>query len=161
MNVDEMVSKGLFREDLLYRINTVEIELPPLRERPEDIPELADFFLNEYQKKYGKTGLKISSKVLDMMQDLPWNGNIRELQHMIEKAVILADGSIIEAEDIRISDTSAKSTMDQDPGYNIFENEKVLIKRALEQFNYNMSQTAKELGINRSTLYDKIKKYEL
>jgi two-component system response regulator HydG len=161
MDLEQMVKQGVFREDILYRIKTVEFSLPPLRERPEDIPELADYFLSEYKMKYNKSELTISSAAIKKMQKLPWSGNVRELQHMIEKAVILSESKSISLEDLDPSKSPVKIQEDRMTNFNIAEHEKHLIKKALDQFNWNMSMTSKELGINRSTLYEKIKKYEL
>jgi DNA-binding NtrC family response regulator len=159
-SLDKMVSESVFREDLLYRLKTVEIHLPPLRERKEDIPELARYYLNKYSNKYNKN----ISKILDTSQNklikYDWPGNIRELQHLIEKAVILSDGSQLKISDDMLTQT-VKVKMDKAKSFNLEENEKEVIEKALKAFNGNMSKTAIELGINRSTLYEKIKKYEL
>jgi len=161
MDLEEMVQQGLFREDLMYRIKTVEILIPPLRERIEDIPILAEYFLNENRIKYNKPELKLSASAIKQLQNLPWTGNVRELQHSIEKAVILAESVIIQPGDLDPSSTTKVMQFDDDLNFNIANHEKTLIRKALDQFNWNMSITAKELGINRSTLYEKIKKYEL
>ncbi|MFC2125540.1 sigma-54-dependent transcriptional regulator [Bacteroidota bacterium] len=161
MDLENMVSQGLFREDLLYRIKTVEISLPSLRERPEDISVLADYFMNEYKIKYNKPKLNLSVAAIKKMQKFPWTGNVRELQHLIEKAVILSESISITPEDMDSSKLPVPVQDDKMANYNIAEHEKTLIRKALEQFNWNMSMTSKELGINRSTLYEKIKKYEL
>jgi len=161
MDLEEMVQQGLFREDLMYRIKTVEILIPPLRERIEDIPILAEYFLNENRIKYNKPGLKLSASAIKQLQNLPWTGNVRELQHSIEKAVILAESVIIKPGDLDPSSTTKVMQFDDDLNFNIANHEKTLIRKALDQFNWNMSITAKELGINRSTLYEKIKKHEL
>jgi transcriptional regulator with PAS, ATPase and Fis domain len=159
-SLDKMVSESVFREDLLYRLKTVEIHLPPLRERKEDIPELARFYLNKYSNKYNKN----ISKILDTSQNklikYDWPGNIRELQHLIEKAVILSDGSQLKISDDMLTPT-VKVKIDKAESFNLEENEKEVIEKALKAFKGNMSKTAIELGINRSTLYEKIKKYEL
>ncbi len=159
-SLNKMVSESVFREDLLYRLKTVEIHLPPLRERKEDIPELARYYLNKYSNKYNKN----ISKILDTSQNklikYDWPGNIRELQHLIEKAVILSDGSQLKISDDMLTPT-VKVKMDKAKSFNLEENEKEVIEKALKAFNGNMSKTAIELGINRSTLYEKIKKYEL
>lgn len=157
--ITEMVDKGNFREDLMYRINTVQIEIPPLRKRVEDIPVLSHFFLSQYMDKYKKKKLKLSPATLRALQKHRWPGNIRELQHVIEKAVILTDSNVIEPENLLLQ--SRKILPDKPVLFNLSENEKELIKSALEKFRGNITLTAKELGINRSTLYEKIKKYEL
>jgi DNA-binding NtrC family response regulator len=159
-SLDEMVSGNGFREDLLYRLKTVEIHLPPLRERKEDIPSLARFYLEKYSNKYNKNITRIMDPALNKLIKYEWPGNVRELQHLIEKAVILSDGSQLKISDAMLS-SSVKVKLDRSKSFNLEENEKEVIENALKAFNYNMSKTAKELGINRSTLYEKLKKYEL
>ncbi len=157
--IAEMVKRGVFREDLMYRINTMQIEIPPLRKRVEDIPALAQFFLDHYQKKYNKNKLKLIQSTLKELHNHNWPGNVRELKHVIEKAVILTDSDVIGPDNLF---SHASTNHDSKPMvYNLSENEKELIKSAMERFQGNISLTAKELGINRSTLYEKIKKYEL
>ena len=160
MSIEAMIKEGSFREDLLYRINTIHMHLPPLRERLEDLPELADHFLSIFKQKYKKAELKIRKSTMNEMMKHPWPGNIRELQHTIEKAVIMTSDGFIKPEDLMFQ-TLEKSMESPAELFNLFAHEKMLIEKALRKFNWNMSQTAKELGINRSTLYDKIKKYEL
>lgn len=159
-NLVSMVSSGTFREDLLYRINTILIEIPPLRKRKEDIFHLSNHFLTYYSEKYNKQGLIINQAAFEKLISHDWKGNVRELQHVIEKAVILSNNSVIKSEDIFFTTRSA-SLPDLPDSFNISDNEKLLINKALIHYNFNMSLTAKQLGINRSTLYDKIKKYGL
>lgn len=155
---EEMIEKNLFREDLLYRINTININLPPLRERNEDIILLSDFFLKTYTEKYNKSNIKFHSSLLPKLKEHFWPGNVRELQHTIEKAVILCEGNIILNQhcwpegEIKPKSSVAKSL-------NLDENEKVLIEKAIRKYKGNISSAAKELGINRSTLYKKMEKY--
>ena len=155
---EEMVTKGNFREDLLYRINTITIHLPPLRERDDDIILLAQFFLKKYADKYNKPDLKFSSTTTHKLKEHTWQGNVRELQHTIEKAVILCDGNTIlnyhcwPNGEQKINKSVAKSL-------NLDENEKVIIEKAIQKYKGNISLAAKELGINRSTLYKKMEKY--
>jgi two-component system response regulator HydG len=155
----ELMERGEFREDLLYRINTIQIDLPPLRERREDIAALADFFLDRYTRKYRKTGMSISRSGKEKLSKHSWYGNIRELEHVMEKAVILSEGSLLSAPDFSFH-TKSPEAGPRDT-FNLEENERRIIDRALKQYGGNISVTAKRLGINRSTLYDKIKKYEL
>ena len=155
-----MVSDNVFREDLLYRLKTVEIHLPPLRKRKEDIPELARYYLEKYSSKYNKNINRISDTGLNKLIRYDWPGNVRELQHLVEKAVILSDGSQLKITDDMLIPT-VKVKMDKAKSFNLEENEKEVIENALKAFSGNMSKTAKELGINRSTLYEKLKKYEL
>jgi DNA-binding NtrC family response regulator len=155
-NLEQMVSEGLFREDLLYRINTIQIEIPPLRDRGNDIILLADFFLKKYASKYDKHGLKINQPAQEKLLNYPWPGNIRELQHTIEKAVILSDSTVLKPEDFFFKQIlSAKF----DEPLTIEEMEKRMILSAIEKNAGNMSLAAEKLGITRQTLYNKVKKY--
>ena len=157
-NLENMVEKGSFRADLLYRINTIKIELPPLRERDNDIILLAEFFLDKYSKKYDKPGLKISKKAKRKLLKYNWPGNVRELQHSVEKAVILSENSILD-------DTNF--TLNQQPkiinksfqNLTLEEMEKIMITNCIDKEKGNMSNVAKKLGITRQTLYNKLKKY--
>ncbi len=159
-NPAEMISMGLLREDLFYRLNTIQITIPPLRERVDDIPVLAALFLNEYGKKYNKPFLSLSSKGLKALMNYSYPGNVRELEHMIEKAVILSEGSDIGPEDICINGITHK-TRTESSILNLEYNEKKLIIMALQNNNYNQSRACKELGISRKTLYNKILKYDI
>lgn len=155
----DRVEENRFREDLLYRINTIRIDIPSLRERPEDIPELAKFFLDQYKNKYHKPNLHFTNSSLERLKKYNWPGNIRELQHAVEKAVILSENNSIESE-LLIPDNKASKK----PGtetFNLEENEKNIIQQALDKCRGNISLTAEKLGINRSTLYAKMKKYDL
>lgn len=156
----KMVEEGTFREDLLYRINTIQVEIPPLRERGDDIQQLAQLFLQEFAEKYEKTNLTISKLAVEKISKFPWYGNVRELRHSIEKAVILANEDNLKAEDFDFTARSGELAGLKD-SYNIAENEKELIKDALNKYEWNLSRTSRALGINRSTLYDKINKYGL
>ncbi len=153
----EMAQQGEFREDLIYRINTVQIEIPPLRERPEDIPELADFFLDQFQKTYHKKNLHIGNPALKALQDYSWPGNIRELKHVIEKAVIFCETNTILKNDLHFIEY--RKELDKPETFSLEKNEKYLIIKALQKHKGNISSTAKSLEINRSTLYEKIRKY--
>lgn len=159
-NIHNLVKEQKFREDLLYRINTIEIELPPLRERPEDIPALSKYFLARFAEKYQRGILKISSEAMENLMARPWSGNVRELEHTIEKAVIMSDSVTLKPHDFFIKSTSAGLPADRNM-FNLGENEKHIIEKALGRFQGNISLTAKKLGINRTTLYDKMKKYGL
>ena len=153
----EMIETGSFRQDLLYRINTVEIELPPLRERKEDILLLASHFLKSYAERYQKIGLKIEERAKKQLLSYPWPGNIRELQHAIERAVIMSDGSV-SAEDI-LPNRKEKVTTSQ--SLKVEDVERNAMVKAIEKSGGNLSQAAEELGIGRTTLYRKMKKYGL
>lgn len=155
-NLDRMVEEGLFREDLLYRINTIQIEIPPLRDRGNDILVLTDFFLKKYSSKYNKQNLKINHQAQEKLFKYSWPGNIRELQHTIEKAVILSESSILKAEDFFMKPVIQGRTSDTD--MTLEEMEKRLIRQSIEKNNGNLSAAADQLGITRQTLYNKIRK---
>jgi len=155
-NLEQMVGEGQFREDLLYRINTIQIEVPPLRERGNDILVLADFFLKKYSSKYNKPGLKINQQAQDKLMKYTWPGNIRELQHTIEKAVILSEGNILKAEDFFMRPVISGRANELD--LTLEEMERRMINQAIDRNNGNLSAAAEQLGITRQTLYNKIKK---
>jgi DNA-binding NtrC family response regulator len=154
-----MIKQGLFREDLLYRINTILIEVPPLRDRVDDIPILSTHFLRLYCEKYNKGNMKISTHAQEKLSNYNWPGNIRELQHSIEKAIILSDSSVLEPSDFAFN-TSAKGVINND--YTTLEEmEKNMIAEAIRKNNNNLSAVSSQLGITRQTLYNKLKKYDL
>ena len=155
----KMVAEGRFREDLLYRINTIVIDVPPLRDRVDDIPVLANHFLREQCERYGRKGMKISVPALEKMTNYSWPGNVRELQHAIEKAVIMSDSPVLKPADFVFS-TSAISKMLQGD-ITLEEMEKRAISDSLNKYAYNISTVADKLGITRQTLYNKISKYGL
>jgi DNA-binding NtrC family response regulator len=159
-NLEEMVSKNLFREDLYYRINTIVIEIPPLRDRGEDIVLLAEHFLKEYANKYEKFHLKFSSKTLDKLMKYNWPGNVRELRHTIEKAVILCESDILTPEDFLISHSSQQTSLRQKPP-TFAEIEKQALQSALNNNNGSVLKASKELDMARQTMYNKIQKYNL
>ncbi|UCG29049.1 MAG: sigma-54-dependent Fis family transcriptional regulator [Bacteroidales bacterium] len=154
----EMVKENTFREDLYYRLNTIRIELPSLRERSEDIPYLAEAFLKEYGRKYDKPFLKLTARALDKLCTYPWPGNVRELKHTIEKAVILSEGHLLNPEDLYLHpEAMVKSS---DTGSSKLEDvERDTIERVIGECRGNYSRAAKILDISRTTLYAKIKKY--
>jgi len=155
-NLEHMVQEGLFREDLLYRINTIQIEVPPLRDRGNDIVLLTDFFLTKFASRYNKTGLKINQQAHEKLLKYKWPGNIRELQHTIEKAVILSESSILKPEDFYLKSSDRAMINGTNP--TLEEAEYRLIKEALERNGGNYSAAADQLGITRQTLYNKLKK---
>jgi len=155
-NLESMVHEGLFREDLLYRINTIQIEVPPLRERGNDVLVLTDFFLKKYSSKYNKPNLKINQQAQDKLLKYSWPGNIRELQHTIEKAVILSEGNVLKGEDFFMRPILSGRTGEAE--LTLEEMEKRMINLAIEKNNGNLSAAAEQLGITRQTLYNKIKK---
>lgn len=155
-DLNKMVALGEFREDLLYRINTIHIELPPLRERKEDIPLLVEFFKNKYENKYGKL-TDVQESIYKKLKAYHWPGNIRELQHAVEKAVILSEGVHLTENDFGFDKKVAASVKAET--LDLSENEKKLILKAIEIHKGNYSLAAKDLGVSRKTLYNKIKKY--
>ncbi len=156
-NLEQMVADSLFREDLLYRINTIHIEIPPLRERGEDILTLADFFLKKYAYKYEKHSLKINYQAQEKLLGYHWSGNIRELEHSIEKAVILSENHVLKPEDFFLR-PAARSRVDAN-SLKLEDMERNLINQALDKNPENISAAADELGITRQTLYNKMKKF--
>ncbi len=156
-SLQEMVAEGLFREDLLYRINTIQIDIPPLRERNEDIVLLANFFKEKYEKKYCKPIFKLEGSAIEKLKSYAWPGNVRELQHIVEKAVILSEKNSLDGNDFWLSENKLKISKTLD----LSENEKRLILKAIEKNKGNFTLAAKELGVSRKTLYNKFKKYGL
>lgn len=156
-DLNTMVSDGLFRQDLLYRINTITVELPPLRERGNDILLLAEFYLNKYMRKYEKPGLKISSAAKQKLLKYHWPGNVRELQHAVERAVILSESKILDKDSFTVNDEI--QDMVSPPFQTIEQMERDMIRVYIKKEKGNMSAVAKKLGITRQTLYNKLKKY--
>jgi len=153
----QLVARGLFREDLYYRINTIQIESPALRDREHDIEILAEHFLRKFSLKYGKPALRISQRAMEKLNRHQWPGNIRELQHAIENMVIMSESDIISPEDVNL----VSPTSEEDQGLNLEMVEKNTIQKALLKYKGNYSTIAAQLGISRTTLYHKIKKYGL
>jgi DNA-binding NtrC family response regulator len=151
-----MVASNEFRQDLLYRINTIQIHVPPLRQRQEDIEELSNYFLRIYGKKYRKPEITFAKGVIEKLRNNPWYGNIRELQHTIEKAVILSDTLVLKPEDFLIGSESVFTGIQPET---LDEMEKKMIVDAINKYNSNYTIVASKLGITRPTLYNKIKKY--
>jgi len=160
-NIDlyEAVKNGSFRQDLLYRINTVEIEIPPLRERKEDISLLAQDFLNTYKSKYKKLGLYVPDYVFKKLENHNWPGNVRELQHAIERAVIMSDGKQLHVQDFSLQVATPDTASTDD--YNLEKLEKWAITKAIQKYHGNISHAAKELGLSRGAMYRRMEKYEL
>lgn len=157
-NLQQMVNDGEFREDLLYRINTIHLELPALRQRKADIVPLANRFLRQYGDIYNKTNLRFSDEAEQKLTSLPWYGNIRELQHAIEKAVILSDGGMISAEDIDGGNQTRREKPLEEV-QTLDEMESRMIEKTIKECEGNLSVVAARLGISRQTLYNKIKRY--
>lgn len=159
-NIHNMVSEGIFRQDLLYRINTIEINLPPLRKRTEDIPLLVHFFLDRYAKKYDKHDLRISEQAMNKLMNYGWPGNIRELQHAVERAVIMSDSLVLQPRDFILT-TSEQKENEKSETLDLEQIEKNTIRKALKQNGGNISQAADALGITRPALYRRMEKYGL
>jgi two-component system response regulator AtoC len=156
-DLPEMIKAGTFREDLFYRLNVITVILPPLRERKEDIPELARYFLKKYSKKLSKTVKDFTGEALDLLAGYNWPGNVRELENVIERAVILCESDRIDAEDLSIPSAATVAELGTNPS--LEEMEKNYILRVLKEANGNQSKASQLLGIDRKTLYLKLKKY--
>lgn len=157
----DQVAANKFRQDLLYRINTVEIHLPPLRERKGDVPLLTEHFLSIYKKKYNKPELTIDESTQKYFENYEWPGNIRELQHAIERSVILCDSHLLKLTDISLLPVNSSLNEDSFSTLNLEEIEKQIIQKALLKFEGNVSRAAKELGLTRTSLYRRMEKHEL
>ena len=163
-NVDlyQAVDENQFRQDLLYRINTVEVYVPALRERSMDIPLLVNHFMELYKGKYKKPALSVSKSVMSKLIDYPWPGNIRELRHSVERAVIMCDDDALREEDFLLkTHRKIRSEAPQLQTVNMNEMEKITIDQAVKKNQGNLSKAAQELGMSRSTLYRKMEKYGL
>ncbi len=154
-SIHQMVDRGEFRQDLLYRLNTIELVMPPLRERIEDIPLLAGHFLGEASRKYGRPGLEIGKKSMKQLQQYSWPGNVRELQNTIQRAVIMSEDNQVRFDQLG----AAASASTGPPSLNIEDNEKQLIRKALLTNRGNVTKAASDLGIDRNALYRRMKKY--
>ncbi|HCM74844.1 MAG TPA: sigma-54-dependent Fis family transcriptional regulator [Cytophagales bacterium] len=163
MPLYEMVKENRFRQDLLYRINTIEVEIPPLRDRFEDVPLLANHFLKHYATKYGKNLNKLSDAAMSRLNKHNWPGNIRELQHALERAVILSNSTVLQPDDFNFNAAASKESEQQLnlEQFNLEEVEKILIRKVLKKYNGNITQAASELGLTRSSLYRRLEKYGL
>jgi len=155
-DLKEMVSLGLFREDLYYRLNVVNIFVPPLRERMEDIPLLADYFIKKYCNSMNRPLMTIEPAALKRLEEFPFPGNIRELENMIERAIVVGNGKKITVRDLPLTKTVATTTFES-----LDDLEKNHISQILAKYNWNITVSAKALKVDRVTLYNKIKKYGL
>ncbi len=163
MPIYEMVKEKTFRQDLLYRINTVEIRMPPLRERADDIPLLVDHFLDKYARKYQRVVKGVQPAALKKLSSYHWPGNVRELEHMIERALIMTESSVLQTEDFFFAghfETEEQEGLIFD-NYNLEEVEKMVIRKALDKREGNISKAAEELGLTRASLYRRLEKYGL
>jgi len=161
MPIHEMVNQNKFRQDLLYRINTVEIRIPPLRERIDDIPALVDHFLKIYCKKYNKPLRRLSSATLKRLEKYHWPGNVRELQHAIERAIIMSDSHVLQPTDFFFPIQEQKGDSMSFDDYNLEEIEKLVIHRAISKHGGNITHASDELGLSRASLYRRLEKYGL
>jgi DNA-binding NtrC family response regulator len=159
--IKDLVARKEFRQDLLYRINTVEIHLPPLRERLEDIPLLVDHFLAIYSKKYQKPLKRVSGATLKKLEKFHWPGNVRELQHAVERAVIMSDSQALQPSDFLLAAQDIKENGLVFDSFNMEDVEKVVIQKAISKHGGNISRAAKELGLTRAALYRRLEKYGL
>lgn len=154
------VDEGSFREDLYYRINTVEIDLPPLRERVEDIPELVSHFMSKYEKKYQKGSFKLKKEAMDSLKKHSWPGNVRELQHAVERAAILSDHEELTSDDFGFLGKSNNNEAEFD-SFNLEDIEAWAIRKAIKKHSGNISHASKELGLSRGAMYRRMEKYGL
>jgi len=161
MPLKSMATEGKFRQDLLYRINTVEIELPPLRDRQEDIPVLAEHFLNLYSKKYKKKFRKLTPAVIRKLSEYSWPGNVREFQHVFERTAIMSDGPVLEDDDFHLTTHSSSSEGMEFNTFNLEEIEKSIIEKVLRRHRGNVSKAAADLGLTRTSLYRRLEKHGL
>ena len=160
MPLYQMVNEGKFRQDLLYRINTVEIHVPALREHPSDIPQLVEHFLDIYSRKYKMPAKRLNASTLKRLEKHSWPGNIRELQHAVERAVIMSESNILQPSDFFLSAVEdTQSDTIHTSNMNLEETEKMLIRKVVDKHGGNISKAAKELGLTRASLYRRIEKY--
>jgi DNA-binding NtrC family response regulator len=158
---EDLLDKQQFRQDLLYRINTVEIHVPPLRERAEDIGLLIDHYAQRFAKKYGKTVAPVTGRTLDELREYPWPGNVRELVHAVERAVIMAEDETLHLQDLLVQGHAIATPRDPQQELNLEALEKAAIRQAITKHGGNMSKAAQELGLGRTTLYRKMAKHGL
>jgi DNA-binding NtrC family response regulator len=158
VDVRKEVAEGRFREDLLYRVNTVEIHLPPVRERREDIPRLAAHFARRLCTTHGQKPRDFSPEAMQALLEHPWPGNVRELEHVIERALLLAPGPVVEAEDLALRGAAGKAD-GRFEQMTLDEVERHLIQRALARSGGQVSDAARALGLSRSALYRRLQHY--
>ncbi|MFT5500335.1 MAG: two-component system response regulator HydG [Woeseiaceae bacterium] len=156
--LEQLVADGIFRKDLFYRINTIEIALPPLRERLDDLPALVEHFMALYSRKYRRAGKTISAKAMAELRSHHWPGNVRELSHAVERALILCDADELDSGDFQIGGTAVDISV---PSLNLEDSERRMVVRAIERASGNISHAADTLGITRAALYRRIEKFGL
>jgi two-component system response regulator HydG len=159
MPLDKLVREGKFREDLLYRLNTITINIPPLRERKADISPLFYQFKENFEHKYAKVGLTVGAGVLELLEAWHWPGNVRELEHAVEKAVIMSENGVITVDEFSFRKNGDIILLGEPECFNLAKNEMRIIHQAIKSCKGNLSQASRVLGITRKTLYNKINKY--
>jgi DNA-binding NtrC family response regulator len=159
MPLYEMAEAFEFRQDLLYRINTVEIVLPPLRDRSEDISPIAHYYMDLFSEQYGKQGIKLKGDTIQKLEEYNWPGNIRELAHAVERAVILCKSGALTPDDFILRAKSKAVSLIDEPAIRVEDYERRAINKAMSKHNGNLSKAAEEIGIARSTLYRKIARF--
>ncbi|MEO8087373.1 MAG: sigma-54 dependent transcriptional regulator [Bacteroidota bacterium] len=160
--MSELANENRFRKDLVYRINTIEIEVPPLRKREDDIIPLAEHFLSEYAERYFRNAMQLDKEAKDKLKSYHYPGNIRELRYIIERAVIMSEGSILKADDLIFSPIESAGELQTEAGdFKLSTVEKNTILRAIEKNNGNITKAARELGLTRTALYRRISKYDI
>lgn len=159
MGIKQMAKEGAFRQDLLYRINTVEIEIPPLRDRADDIPLLADHFLSIFSKKYNKKISRLSSPVIKKLSAYSWPGNVREFQHVMERALIMCESSTLNEHDFHLTGHTSEGGELEIDSYNLDDVERKIIDKVLKKHQGNVSKAASDLGLTRTSLYRRLEKY--
>ncbi|AOT08381.1 sigma-54-dependent transcriptional regulator [Pseudoalteromonas luteoviolacea] len=159
-DLDELIEEGKFRRDLLFRLNTLVIELPPLRSRLDELAEFANHFLYHHAKKYGQDPLTLTQRAFNKLKEYHWPGNIRELSHVLERAVIMAQGNVIEADDIQITQSSKKE-VNHVPLMSLEEAEQRLITQAINHFDGNVIKAGEFLGLSKSAIYRRIDKFSI
>lgn len=161
--LNQWVADGKFRQDLMFRINTVEIVIPPLRDRPEDVSDFVNHFLKSFKDKYHKSHLSIEKEAEELLKSHHWPGNVREVQHTIERGVIMSDGNKIKVSDFNLSNREVNPPKDTDDfdSLNLQDIEKILVEKALNKHDGNISKAAKELGLTRAALYRRLEKFNL
>ncbi|TQV88557.1 sigma-54-dependent transcriptional regulator [Aliikangiella coralliicola] len=158
VNFEEEINKGNFRQDLFYRLNTITIHIPPLRERKEDIPLLVDFFINKYQRKYRREGIVVDKKAMQSLIDFPWYGNVRELEHTMERAMLMASSQVIGINDLGLQKYTRRENLED---MTFEQAEILLIKNAIAKFSGNILAAAESLGVSRAALYRRMEKYQI
>lgn len=162
--IEQWVSEGKFRQDLLFRINTVELTIPPLRKRPEDISEFVEHYLSVFKSKYHKSHLTITNEAVEILKAHHWPGNVREIQHTIERGVIMANEHQISPSDFNLSKVNVQQQTNSVDGFdnlNLLEIEKMLVQKAIDKYEGNISKAAKDLGLTRAALYRRLEKFNL